>query len=163
MKNEEAKKSEMNDGAMTGSYLKFALMMAISFVVMYAVMYLNVDRIEHIYLSLTRLYMTLLMIAPMSVVMLALMGGMYKNKRLNVIIIGSSILVFVLALAFLRNQTFIGQRQYMKAMIPHHSSAILTSKYANLQDPEVIKLSRDIIEAQEREIREMKELLDKTE
>ena len=163
MKRDEAKTNEMDAGAMMGAYLKFALMMVISFVIMYAAMYLNVDRFEHVYLSLTRLYMTLLMVAPMAIVMLAFMGDMYKDKRLNAAIIGASIFVFVLALVFLRNQTFIGERQYMKAMIPHHSSAILTSKNADLQNPQVQKLSRDIIEAQEREIREMKVLLDKTE
>jgi len=163
MKNNEAKNNGMNGEMMTGSYFRFALMLTISFVIMYAVMFLNVDRIEHVYLSLTRLYMTLLMVAPMAVLMLALMGKMYKNRKANIVIIGASLLVFVAALIFLRNQTFIGQRQYMKAMIPHHSSAILTSKNAKLQDPEVIKLSQNIIEAQEREIREMKELLDKTE
>jgi hypothetical protein len=163
MKESAQKTSEKKEGAMTGSYVKFALMLAISFVIMYAVMYLNVDRFEHVYLSLTRLYMTLLMVAPMALIMLGFMRTMYKNKRLNVIIIGGSIAVFMLALIFLRNQTFIGERQYMKAMIPHHSSAILTSKNADLQNPEVQKLSHDIIEAQEREIREMKELLNKME
>jgi hypothetical protein len=163
MKGDEAKTNDKNGGAGMGAYLKFALMMTISFVIMYAVMYLNVDRFEHVYLSLTRLYMTLLMVAPMALVMLGFMRGMYKDKRLNVLIIGASIVVFVLALVFLRNQTFIGERQYMKAMIPHHSSAILTSKNADLQTAQVKKLSKDIIEAQEREIREMKDLLDKTE
>lgn len=162
MVKDEAKKHEMNGDAMS-AYLKFALMMIISFVIMYGVMYLNVDRFEHVYLSLTRLYMTLLMVAPMAVVMLGFMRGMYKDKRLNAIIVGASIVVFVLALVFLRNQTFIGERQYLKAMIPHHSSAILTSKNADLQIPQVQTLSKEIIEAQEREIREMKDLLNKTE
>jgi hypothetical protein len=162
MEKDEAKTNEMTGEAMS-AYLKFALMMMISFVIMYGVMYLNVDRFEHVYLSLTRLYMTLLMVAPMAVVMLGFMRGMYKDKRLNAIIVGASLVVFVLALVFLRNQTFIGERQYMKAMIPHHSSAILTSKNSDLQNPPVRTLSKDIIEAQEREIREMKDLLDKTE
>lgn len=162
MEKDEAKTNGMNGDAMS-AYLKFALMMLISFVIMYGVMYLNVDRFEHVYLSLTRLYMTLLMVAPMAVVMLGFMRGMYKDKRLNAMIVGASIVVFVLALVFLRNQTFIGERQYMKAMIPHHSSAILTSKNGDLQNPQVQTLSKDIIEAQEREIREMKDLLEKTE
>jgi hypothetical protein len=159
-KNDE--KSGMNGADMPGSYLKFVLMMTISFVIMYAVMFLNVDEFDHVYLSLTRFYMTLLMVAPMALVMMGFMRSMYKNKRLNISIIAASIVVFVLALIFLRTQTFVGDRQYMKAMIPHHSSAIMTSKHAAISDPEAEKLSEGIIESQEREIRLMKELLDKT-
>lgn len=153
----------MEKNEMPGSYLKFGLMLTISFIIMYGVMYLNVDRFEHVYLSLTRVYMTLLMVAPMALVMLGFMWGMYKNKRLNIVIAASAAAVFILALIFLRNQTFIGDRQYMRAMIPHHSSAIMTSQEAGLQNLEVQKLSRDIIEAQEREIKLMKQLLDQTE
>ena len=145
-----------------GSYLKFALMLAISFIIMYAVMFLNVDKFDHVYLSVTRFYMTFLMIAPMAVVMLLFMRDMYKNKKLNLAIIGVSILLFVLTLVFLRTQAFIGEREYMKAMIPHHSSAILTSQEADLRDAEVQKLAREIIEAQEREIDLMRRLLEKT-
>ena len=147
---------------MPGSYRKFGLMLTISFIIMYGVMYLNVDRFEHVYLSLTRVYMTLLMVAPMALVMLGFMWGMYKNKKLNFVIAASAVVVFIMALIFLRNQTFIGDRQYMRAMIPHHSSAIMTSQEAGLQNMEVQKLSRDIIEAQEREIKQMKQLLDET-
>jgi hypothetical protein len=157
----EAKADNGNHEMKSGGYLKFALMMAASFIIMYGVMYLNVDRFEHVYLSLTRFYMTLLMIAPMAVLMLVLMGGMYKNKKLNIGIIAGSVLVFILALVFLRTQTFIGERQYMKAMIPHHSSAILTSREADLQDAEVEKLAGEIIRAQEEEIALMKQLLEK--
>jgi len=156
-------KSESEKSEMKGSYLKFALMMAISFVIMYVVMYLNVDKFDHVYLSVTRLYMTLLMVAPMALLMMAFMGGMYQNKKLNMSIIAAGVIVFITVLIFLRTQTFIGDRQYMKAMIPHHSSAILTSQEADLQDPEVQKLAKDIIEAQEREITLMKQFLDKTE
>jgi hypothetical protein len=158
----EDKKENGNHEMKSGGYLKFALMMTASFIIMYGVMYLNVARFEHVYLSLTRFYMTLLMIAPMAVLMLVFMGGMYKNKKLNIGIITGSVLVFILALVFLRTQTFIGERQYMKAMIPHHSSAILTSREADLQDAEVEKLAGEIIRAQEEEIALMKQLLEKT-
>lgn len=152
----------MNGGEMKGSYGKFALMMAVSFVIMYAVMFLNVSEFNHIYLSLTRFYMTLLMVAPMSLVMMGLMRGMYPNKKANLGIIAAGAVVLLLAFISLRTQAFVGERQYMRGMIPHHSSAIMTSTYADLQDPEVKKLSQDIIEAQEREIALMKQLLEKT-
>ena len=141
------------------SYRKFVLMLGTSFVIMYTVMFLNVDSPDHIYLSITRLYMTLLMVSPMALLMLAFMPGMYKNRRLNGIIITVSISVFIATFAFLRNQTFISDTHYMKAMIPHHSSAILTSENAHIQDPEVRKLADDIIKAQEKEIAQMKAML----
>ncbi len=160
--NNEMKNAEMNGGKMQGNYGKFALMMAISFVIMYAVMFLNVSEFNHIYLSLNRFYMTLLMVAPMTVLMMGLMRGMYPNKKANLGIIAAGVVVFVLTFICLRTQAFVGSRQYMRGMIPHHSSAIMTSSHADLQDPEVKKLSQDIIEAQEREIALMKQLLEKT-
>ena len=140
-------------------YRKFALMLALSFVILYAVMYLNVNEADHIYLSMTRFYMTLLMICPMALVMLVAMRSMYKNKTVNTIIVVCSIAVFGLALAGVRTQTLVGDVQYMKGMIPHHSIAIMTSTRADIRDPEVKKLSQGIIEAQEREIAEMKRIL----
>ncbi len=144
-----------------GNYRKFFLMLAVSFVIMYTVMFLNVFRFDHVYLSLTRLYMTLLMIAPMALTMLLFMPGMYKNKRMNTLIGFGSIVVFFLTLTLLRTQTFVSDVQYMQAMIPHHSSAILASTQADLKDPEVKKLAEDIIKAQEREIAQMKRALER--
>ena len=107
--------------------------------------------------------MTLLMVAPMAVVMLLMMQKMYANKRLNLLIIASSTVVFIVALLLLRTQTPISDKQYMKAMIPHHSSAILTSEEADLRDPEVKKLAEEIIKSQEEEIAQMKRILDSME
>lgn len=141
------------------NYGKFALMMGVSFVVMYAVMFLNADVFDHVMLSNTRTYMTILMIAPMAISMMLFMWGMYKNKKLNFIIMGLSVVVFVATLYGLRKQVFISDRQWMKAMIPHHSSAIMVSQKAHLKDPEAIKLAEEIIEAQEREIAQMKKMI----
>lgn len=134
-------------------------MLAVSFVIMYSVMFLNVDSTDHIYLSLNRLYMTLLMVSPMALLMLAFMGDMYKNRKVNTAITVGSIAVLVVVFALLRNQTFVGDIQYMKAMIPHHSSAILTSQNASISDPEVRKLADEIIKAQEKEIAQMKAMI----
>ncbi len=141
------------------SYLKFALMMATSFVIMYAVMFLNAASIDHVMLSTMRTYMTLLMIAPMAVVMLLYMWGMYKNKKLNALILAVSVVGFGAVYYMMRNQTGISDVQYMKAMIPHHSSAILTSENADLQDPETKKLAEEIIALQKEEIALMKDYL----
>tara|TARA_R110002072_G_scaffold62303_1_gene156078 strand:- start:755 stop:1210 length:456 start_codon:yes stop_codon:yes gene_type:complete len=142
-------------------YLKFALMIATSFVIMYAIMFLNAASIDHVMLSTMRTYMTLLMIAPMAVVMLLYMWGMYKNKKLNALILAVSILGFGAVYYMMRNQIGISDVQYMKAMIPHHSSAILTSENADLQDPETKKLAEDIIALQKEEIALMKEYLER--
>lgn len=138
------------------SYKKFSVMMLISFLIMYLAMFLNVDDVSHIYISLNRTYMALLMVSPMAIVMMLMMGSMYPNKKTNSLIVGGGAIVFVLAFIFLRNQTFISDVQYMKGMIPHHSSAIMTSKHAAIKDPEVKALSDSIIKSQEEEITEMK-------
>jgi hypothetical protein len=142
-------------------YKKLVLTLCLSLVLMYAVMFLNVDDSSHVYLSLTRLYMAVLMVAPMAVLMIIRMRTMYTDRKKNAACWGVATLVFVLALVLLRTQTPIGDVQYMRAMIPHHSSAILTSKHARIRDPQVKKLSEGIIASQEREIREMKALFDK--
>ena len=143
------------------SYRKFSLMMLISFIIMYGVMFLNVDEVNHIYLSTTRAYMALLMVSAMSIVMMLMMEKMYPNKKINTGIMLGSVALFGLVLTGLRTQTPINDVQYMKAMIPHHSSAIMVSKNANLKDPQVIKLSEGIIASQEKEIAEMKAILDR--
>lgn len=147
------------DNKSIGKYGKFALMLSTSFVVMYAVMFLNADVFDHVMLSNTRTYMTILMIAPMALLKLLFMGDMYKNKKLNAIIVGSAIVIFIATFAALRNQTLIKDVQYMKAMIPHHSSAIMVSQQATFEDPEVKKLAEEIIEAQKREIAQMKKII----
>ena len=141
------------------NYMKFGLMMLTSFIMMYGVMFLNIFEIDHLYLSTTRTYMTLLMVAPMAISMLLFMWKMYGNKMINYSIIVCSIVVFCLSLYGLRTQSPIKDISWMKAMIPHHSSAILTSSNANFTDPEVQKLADEIIKAQEKEIAEMKEMI----
>lgn len=130
---------------------------------MFEVMFLNVADPEHVYLSLTRLYMSLLMVSPMALLMLFAMKKMYTDKTVNTLIVISGLLVFAVSLMLLRTQTPISDVQYMKAMTPHHSSAIVTSRHADLKDPEVRKLAEGIIKFQETEIKEMKRLLEKIE
>lgn len=137
------------------SYKKFAVMLVISFFIMYIVMFLNIDKLYHYHTSTTRVYMAILMVAPMAIVMMLMMGKMYPNKKTNTSIIIGGIIVFAVILAALRTQTPISDVQYMKAMIPHHSSAILVSKQANIKDPDVKKLAEQIIKSQEEEIAQM--------
>ncbi|WP_440433748.1 DUF305 domain-containing protein [Parafilimonas sp.] len=141
------------------SYKKFTIMMFISFIIMYVVMFLNMDSVDHYHTSVTRIYMAILMVAPMAIVMMTIMGNMYPNKKTNTGIVVAAIILFIVMLTALRTQAPVSDVQYMKAMIPHHSSAIMTSKHANIKDPEVRKLADSIIASQEREIQQMEAIL----
>lgn len=138
------------------SYTRFAAMIVTSTVVMFILMYLNTYVLNHVEFSQTRMWMALVMGAAMALIMLGFMWGMYKNRAINIGIVAGSIAVFALSLWLVRSQETVGDVAYMKAMIPHHSIAILTSRRADIDDPEVRKLADEIIDAQVREIAEMK-------
>jgi len=135
-------------------------MIATSVVVMYMAMYLNNYAWNHIFWSETRAYMSLIMGAIMATVMLLFMLGNYQNKKANALIFIGSAVLFVASLFLVRSQTTVDDMSWMKAMIPHHSIAILTSKRANISDPRVRQLADEIIKAQEREIKEMKRYIE---
>src|SRR5690606_33602849 len=109
------------------SYWRFAAMIATSTVVMFILMYLNTYAFEHVFWSQTRFWMAFVMGACMAVIMLSFMLGMYKNKSVNIAIFVGSAAVFILALWLVRSQATVSGVSYMKAMIPHHSIAIMTS------------------------------------
>ena len=142
-----------------GSYARFGTMIGTSTLVMFGLMYLHTYQVDHVFFSQTRMYMALLMGAAMAVTMLAFMMGMYKDRRTNVAIFAVSGAVFAVSLWLVRSQATVGDAAWMKAMIPHHSIAILTSERARISDPRVRRLADQIIESQRREIEEMKALL----
>ena len=127
---------------------------------MYVTMYFNTYAFDHIFFSEMRLYMNLLMTAVMMLVMLWFMRHMYTNKKANQLIVGGSISLFVVALFLVRSQVLVDDVDYMEAMIPHHSIAILTSERAQIEDPRVRELADAIIQAQKEEIAEMKQLIE---
>ena len=141
------------------SYIRFGLMILTSTVVMFVLMYLNTYAWEHVFFSETRTYMAIMMGATMAVIMLAYMLGMYANMRLNIAIFAGAVIVFALSLWLVRSQVTVSGPSYMRAMIPHHSIAIMTSERAQIRDPRVRKLAHEIIEAQRREIAEMRYLI----
>ncbi len=144
-------------------YVKFTLMILTSTLVMYVMMYFNTYRWDHVYFSETRAYMALYMGAGMAVIMLAFMSNMYKKTKLNLLIYGISVVLFALGIWGVRSQQTVDQVDWMQAMIPHHSIAILTSSRADIDDPRVRALADDIISAQEREIKEMQALIEELE
>lgn len=142
------------------NYLKFGAMIVTSMVAMYVLMYLNSYELAHVRWSETRFYMTLIMGAAMAVIMLSFMRGMYNSSKTNMAIYLGSLVVFVLSLFLVRSQITVGDSSWMRAMIPHHSIAILTSENAQIDDVRVRALADDIIDAQRREIEEMNWLLE---
>jgi peptidoglycan/LPS O-acetylase OafA/YrhL len=140
-------------------YWRFMAMIGTSTVVMFGLMYLNTYDADHLFWSETRFWMAFVMGAAMMVVMLLFMWNMYQSTRKNLIILGTAAVIFALALWLVRSQTTVTDTEYMKAMIPHHSIAIMTSERAHMRDPRVRKLAHDIILAQRREIAQMKYLI----
>lgn len=141
------------------SYARFAAMIVTSTVVMFGLMYLNTYALEHVFYSQTRTWMALVMGATMAVIMLGFMWSMYRSRGLNLAILAASVAVFAGALWLVRSQETVGDVAYMKAMIPHHSIAIMTSERAHIKDPRVRELADKIIAAQVKEIGDMKTLI----
>lgn len=144
---------------MKASYLRFFAMIATSTAVMLGLMYLNTYELDHVFFSETRFYMAFVMGAAMMVVMLAFMLNMYRNRYANLAILVAAAILFSGALYLVRSQETVEDVAYMKAMIPHHSIAIMTSKRAHISDPRVRELADGIIAAQVKEIAEMKALI----
>jgi uncharacterized protein (DUF305 family) len=140
-------------------YRNFVLMIAVSSLLMYGVMYLNTWRASDVWFSWSRLFMAMIMTGTMSLVMLGFMRHMYRDRHANAIIAMVGLGLIVAGTALVRTQATVGDVAYMKAMIPHHSIAVLTSNRARIRDARVRKLADGIIESQEREIRQMEALV----
>ncbi|SDR72880.1 protein of unknown function [Halopseudomonas litoralis] len=141
------------------SYRNFILMIVCSSTLMFCLMYLNTYQFSHVWFSQTRMFMTFIMAGCMALVMLFFMRHMYKNRKANFAIVIGSVALMGLGLWLVRSQGTVDDVAWMKAMIPHHSIAILTSERANITDPRARKLADDIIETQRREIAEMEFLI----
>lgn len=140
-------------------YKKLALVITINGVIMFLLTYALIDSFDHFYANINRVYMAVMMVAPMVVLMLLVMGSMYKNKTLNYVLIAAFALIGLLAFALGRTQTPVDNEQFLRSMIPHHSSAILMCEESSIDDPEIIDLCGEIVDAQEREIAQMKDIL----
>lgn len=140
-------------------YPKLLIMAILSFVSMYVLMYSMVNTIGNVFNNFNQFYMAGMMTAPMVVFELLLMGSMYPDKRLNVVILLVSLITLVGFFLFIRQQTAIGDNQFLRAMIPHHSGAILMCEQSSLQDPEIQALCDSIVRSQQGEIDQMKAIL----
>lgn len=145
--------------AMGQPYVKLAIMGVLSFISMYILMYSMVDRFENVISNVNQFYMDGLMTTPMLIIEVLLMSSMYANKQRNTLIVAISAIALVGFFLLIRQQTAVSDKQFAKSMIPHHAAAILMAKEAKLSDPELQKLQQEIISAQEKEIRQMKDKL----
>ena len=143
-------------------YARLALMTVVSFVSMYVLMYSMTNTGRDIYNSLNQVYMAGLMTAPMVVIEMLLMSGMYHNKRLNGVIMAVSVLASMAFFTFIRQQVAISDRQFLRSMIPHHSGAILMCEGASLEDQWLKDLCKTIVAGQQAEIDQMRAMLDET-
>ena len=145
---------------MRGAYAALAVELAIDFVIMYLVMYTMIATLDHFHLNLNNVYMTLMMVAPMALVMLVAMRSMFKSRRLNIVIVAGAVLVFGASFIAMRTQAAVGNEEFLRSMIPHHSGAILMCEQAALTDPELVSLCAQIVKSQQAEISRMQALLE---
>lgn len=144
---------------MMSHYGKLAINLGLSAIIMYLVMFTMIDSSDEFYHNINNVYMTLMMVAPMAILMLLIMGSMYSNRKLNIGLYATFAGLFVLSFVAMRTQALVGDEQFLRAMIPHHSGAVLMCREASISDPEIASLCRTIIQSQNAEIARMKDIL----
>lgn len=140
-------------------YRRLLIMVVISFVAMYALMYAMVNSFDNVVNGINQAYMAGLMAAAMVIVELGVMWGMYENRRLNLGVLALSIAALALCWIGIRQQLVIGNRQFLRSMIPHHAGAILMCQQASIDDPKILELCKGIVASQSSEIAQMKQML----
>lgn len=140
-------------------YTKLAVAIGINTIVMFFLTYALIDTVDHFYANINRMYMAILMAAPMVIVMLLVMRKMYPDARTNAVLHVAAAGVFLLVFWLARTQTPVGDVQFLRSMIPHHSSAILMCQEAAIEDAEIRTLCGEIIKAQREEIAQMQRIL----
>ena len=142
-------------------YLKFALILLVSLVLMWVLSMSMVRSIDHFYFNLSNFWMALLMVSAMAIVMTVGMWSMFKNRKANIAMLVGFVVLFGAVFALGRTETFVGNEQFLKSMIPHHSRALLVCQESDITDPEIIKLCDSIVKSQQEEITQMQAILDR--
>jgi uncharacterized protein (DUF305 family) len=145
--------------AAPGSYGRLGVELVVDFVVMYLVMYTMIAALAHFHLNLNNVYMTLMMVAPMAIIMLVSMRSMFPSRTINLAICIGAAMIFLASFVAMRTQAGVGNGEFLRSMIPHHSGAILMCEQASITDPEIAALCRDIVESQQKEIAQMQVIL----
>lgn len=145
-----------------GNYKTLALIVFIHFLIMYVLVFVPVNVVDDIKLfNLRNFYKAVVMVAPMIILMVFFMGDMFQNKKVNKFLYWASTLIFIMTFFFIRQQVLVGDKQFIKSMIPHHSSAITMCQEANITDLEIRNLCTEIIKTQQREIDKMNMILNR--
>ena len=150
---------EMSPAMMRRHYLLLGANLLVSTVIMYFVMFTMIWSLGDLFNNLNTVYMALMMAMPMGVLMLLMMGMMYRNRRRNAVLYATFALIFALSFYAMRDQSLVGDRQFLRSMIPHHSGAVLMCRRASIEDPEIRALCTQIIASQTQEIEQMKRML----
>ena len=153
------KSEENNSNHSLAMYKRFAVMAVAMFIAMYFIRYAMIDGLNNLIPNINNLYMTLLMVSAMLIIELLIMKGMYQNKKINWAVITVSLAIGIFSWFGIREQINVGDKQFVKGMIPHHAAAVLMSEKAKLTDPELIELQKNILETQAKEIEFMKRKL----
>lgn len=156
---QEQEPAQMNPRAMRRHYVLLGLNLLVSAIIMYFVMFTMIWSFGDLFNNLNTFYMTLMMVSPMAILMPLTMGMMYADRKMNLILYAGFAIIFVLALIGTRVQSGVGDRQFLRSMIPHHSGAVLMCSKAQIRDPEIKQLCGRIIQSQRFEIDEMKRIL----
>ena len=156
---QKQKSEENNPNHSLAMYKRFAVMAVAMFIAMYFIMYAMIDGLQNLIPNINNLYMTLLMVSAMLIIEIWIMKGMYQNKKINWAIITVSLAIGIFSWFGIREQLFVGDKEFVKGMIPHHAAAVLMSEKAKLTDPELIELQKNILETQAKEIELMKRKL----
>lgn len=150
---------QMHQEKKQSAYKKLAIAVSINAVIMFLAMYVMIDNITNFHININFIYMTLIMVAPMVIVMLLVMKSMFMNKRLNMILIVTSVILIILLFILIRTQSPVGDVQFLRSMIPHHSGAVLMCEQSAISDPEIIQLCDQIVQTQKEEISQMEAIL----
>ena len=142
-------------------YRSLGLTVGIHFFIMYALTYAALNSFDDEFLNVNRFYMAVIMVSPMVILMILSMHSMYENSTVNITLLSGAALLFILGFTFIRQQTLVGDVQFLLSMIPHHSSAIVMCEHSQIEDPEIIELCGEIVEAQQREIDQMNDILNR--
>ena len=143
-----------------GHYGRLMIELVIDFVIMYLVMFTMIRSLDHFYNNINNVWMTLMMVTPMALVMLAAMRSMFPSRKRNLLVIAGALIVFAVSFYGMRTQAAIGDEQFLRSMIPHHSGAILMCQEASITNPEIKALCGEIVDSQRREIEQMKAILE---
>lgn len=146
---------------MKSSYLRFGVTLLVSLVVMWVLSMTMIDQWGHFYFNLSNLWIAIVMVAAMGLIMMVSMRSMFENKRLNIALYSGFVVLFVVSVLGARSAAFVGDEQFLKSMIPHHSRAVLMCQESDITDPEIEELCVQIIESQQEEIVEMEQILDR--